>query len=288
MQQKITYLIANYNNAKYLTDCLHSLQKQTNPHWQALIYDDASTDDSVKIIQELLPKFPIKKIKLYKQTKNKGKFYGLNLLISKATTEILAIFDPDDYLMPNATKEVLNFYYKNPQAKWTHSHYQEMNENLTKILKIRGKHIPSHLSFLAFGNITHLLSFKNATYKQITPINSKLYFAEDKDLIYKLEEQGECGFIPKVLYKYRTVPQSATHNKKNRSVGMQNHYNIQKKTLARRKVVGVQRLCYLILFWLITIYYPYRYPFVVRAIFFLLHRVLRVVFRPFLKNQFQR
>lgn len=287
MQQKITYLIANYNQEKYLADCFYSLQKQTNPNWQAFIYDDASTDKSLKIIQEFFSKFPTGKIKLITSKKNLGKFYGLHLMISQANTDLLAIFDPDDFLMPEATAEILNFYTKNPQKKWAHSHYLAMNEDFTKTFKILGKHIPSHLSFLAFGNITHLLSFKKSTYKQIEPLE-RVYFGGDKDLIYKLEEQGEAGFIPKVLYRYRKVAGSATQSKKNRNIGVCNHYTAQQNALARRKVMGTQKWCYLILFNLIKLYYPYRYPFVVRGFFFILHRTLKVFFRPLLKNKFSR
>ena len=149
MRESITYLLANYNQEKYLADCFESLKKQTNPNWEAVIYDDASEDNSVAIIK----KFLSPKIKLYQSKKNKGKTYGLKKIIAEANSEILAIFDPDDCLMPEATEEILKYYKQYPKTQWLHTKYQMMDSGLKKILKIYGKNPPSGQSFLAFGNV---------------------------------------------------------------------------------------------------------------------------------------
>ena len=52
--EKITYLVANYNNGKYIKDCIDSLNVQTNPNWLCIIIDDKSTDNSLEIIPPLL------------------------------------------------------------------------------------------------------------------------------------------------------------------------------------------------------------------------------------------
>ena len=288
MQHKLTYLIANYNQNKYIKDCLNSLLAQTNPHWAAIIYDDASTDDSLTIVRKFIKKFPRKKVQLILQKQNCGKFYGLHKMLHQARSELVAILDADDALVPEATKEILTFYKNNPQKKWAHSHYQVMDESLSKKIKKLGKPIPRDLSYLAFGNITHLISFQRTTYKKIEPLAKDIFFSGDRELIYKLEEEGEAGFIPKILYKYRIVAKSATHNAKNRAIGAESHFTAQQNTLKRREIVGLQKYCYLILFWLIKIYYPYRYPFLVRVFFYGLHRSLRVVFRPLLSHRLKR
>ena len=47
-------LIANYNNGKYFKECYHSLINQTYENWEVIIIDDASTDNSVEIIESLI------------------------------------------------------------------------------------------------------------------------------------------------------------------------------------------------------------------------------------------
>ena len=45
-------LIANYNNGKYFEDCYKSILLQNYENWEAVIVDDASTDNSIEIIKK--------------------------------------------------------------------------------------------------------------------------------------------------------------------------------------------------------------------------------------------
>ena len=38
--ETITYLVANYNNARYVEDCLVSLKNQTCERWRCIVCDD--------------------------------------------------------------------------------------------------------------------------------------------------------------------------------------------------------------------------------------------------------
>ena len=106
--------------------------------------------------------------------------------------------------------------------------------------KIYGKNPPSGQSFLAFGNVGLILSFRffwNIYFKiekTIQASSKNLLYAEDKDLIYKLEEQAEAGFIPQVLYKYRYVKESATHSQEKRNLGAKNSLTSKRSTAEKK------------------------------------------------------
>ena len=51
MSAKISIIIPNFNNEKYLDDCLWSVQNQTFHNWNAIVVDDASADNSKDIIK---------------------------------------------------------------------------------------------------------------------------------------------------------------------------------------------------------------------------------------------
>ena len=45
-------IIANYNNAKYLTDCFNSILKQTYSNIEIIFIDDSSTDNSLEVFEK--------------------------------------------------------------------------------------------------------------------------------------------------------------------------------------------------------------------------------------------
>ena len=61
---KASVLIANYNNQKYINDCLRSLVKQTYKNFEIIFHDDNSKDGSI---------VKVKKFKKVKIIKNKKK-----------------------------------------------------------------------------------------------------------------------------------------------------------------------------------------------------------------------
>ena len=51
MNPKISIIVANYNNADYLDDCIRSVVEQSFTDFECIIVDDGSKDDSRKIIR---------------------------------------------------------------------------------------------------------------------------------------------------------------------------------------------------------------------------------------------
>ena len=59
----VSILIANYNNAKYIADCINSLKKQEYKNIEIIFFDDNSKDDSIDEIKKY------KKIKIIRNKK---------------------------------------------------------------------------------------------------------------------------------------------------------------------------------------------------------------------------
>jgi glycosyltransferase involved in cell wall biosynthesis len=97
---KFSVLIANYNNAPYLNQCLESVFVQTYQDFEVIIIDDGSNDSSAEIIQKWCSKD--KRISSYFNRINKGCGYSKMLCVEKSSGEIAAFLDPDDALACNA------------------------------------------------------------------------------------------------------------------------------------------------------------------------------------------
>lgn len=53
---KFSILIAHYNNAHFFKDCFESILQQTYTDWEAVILDDASSEEEKKTVQEIISK----------------------------------------------------------------------------------------------------------------------------------------------------------------------------------------------------------------------------------------
>ena len=206
-------LIANYNNGHFFYDCFQSIVNQTYANWEVIIVDDASTDDSVAVIQDLIK--DDNRFKLFQNTKNRGCGYSKHRCATLAHGEVLGFLDSDDALYPQAITVMIDAHQLNINAAIITSKYEfvDLEMNFTKH-SLYGSNIPKGKSYLTYGNgaLTHFATFKNDKYKQSGGINPIMKRAVDQDLYYILEEQGSHVFLEKVLYCYRVHQNSISNN----------------------------------------------------------------------------
>ena len=81
----VSILVNNYNNEKYIKNCINSCLDQTYKNIEVIIYDDNSSDRSISIIDKLKDK-RIKKIfnkKKYSKSSSRNQFNSLYHSIKK-------------------------------------------------------------------------------------------------------------------------------------------------------------------------------------------------------------
>lgn len=199
---KFSILIANYNNGKYFKQCYDSIISQTYQDWEAIIVDDCSTDDSIKIIEKLI--HGDSRFKLYKNDSNKGCGYSKRKTLEFANGEICGFLDPDDALTSNALKHSLE-QFKNPKTAATYSKIMFCDADLNPdydFLKVR-QVLNDEYFFNCPIQIHHFFSFRKSAYDKTEGINPELLSAVDQDLYLKILEHGNAVFIPENMYFYR-------------------------------------------------------------------------------------
>ena len=109
---KASIVIANYNNAKFINECIKSLNNQTYKNFEIIIFDDNSKDNSI----EEMEKF--KNIKIIKN-KIQTKYGSLNQMnafykaIEISEGEIIFFLDSDDFFNEKKIEEVINVFLSN-------------------------------------------------------------------------------------------------------------------------------------------------------------------------------
>lgn len=84
-----------YNSEKYIAEAIESVIKQTYKNWELIIVNDASTDDTEKIIKAYQEKD--KRIKLISLSKNQSVANARNTAMKSAKGRYIAFLDADDY-----------------------------------------------------------------------------------------------------------------------------------------------------------------------------------------------
>ncbi len=94
MKPKVSMIVSNFNGMQLnlLKDCINSLIKPGYQHWELIVVDNASTDNSIKYLEKRFKKFKNcfvvqNPINMYSQ--------GLNLGAKKATGKYLAYLNND-------------------------------------------------------------------------------------------------------------------------------------------------------------------------------------------------
>lgn len=95
-QSLLSVIVANYNNERYIRECLDSILCQSYDDLEIIISDDCSTDSSPGIIREYVNKYP-GKIKAIYSPVNQGVAQTRHDAILNANGDYITTLDSDDY-----------------------------------------------------------------------------------------------------------------------------------------------------------------------------------------------
>jgi glycosyltransferase involved in cell wall biosynthesis len=93
---RISIITPSYNQAQFIEETIRSVLLQGYPELEYIIIDGSSTDSSVEIIKKYEPW-----LTYWISEKDKGQTYAINKGFARATGEIIAWINSDDYYMPN-------------------------------------------------------------------------------------------------------------------------------------------------------------------------------------------
>ncbi|MFQ6094413.1 MAG: glycosyltransferase family 2 protein, partial [bacterium] len=107
----VSVIIPNWNGARYLPTCLDSLRRQTYPHFEVIVADNASTDESVALIERDYPE-----VILVQLPTNRGFAGAVNAGIRRAQGQIVALLNNDTETDPNWLAEIVRAFAEHPHV----------------------------------------------------------------------------------------------------------------------------------------------------------------------------
>lgn len=103
---KISVIIPVFNAAQFLPKCLSSVCLQALREMEIICVNDASTDESLAILQKFSREDS--RIKIIDLKENKGAAFARNLAIENAVGEYLGFVDSDDFIDQNFYEKLYN------------------------------------------------------------------------------------------------------------------------------------------------------------------------------------
>lgn len=100
----LSIIIPIYNVAAYISKAAHSVSQQAFPGLEVVLIDDGSTDDSLKICQEILRGVDVVTV----TQENMGLSCARNAGLTIASGEYVMFLDADDFLLPSALTNILS------------------------------------------------------------------------------------------------------------------------------------------------------------------------------------
>ena len=127
----LTVFLPNYNHARFLPETLQGLAEQSYQPWEVIIVDDASTDNSLEIIQEFARTRPY--VKVIKNATNRGVIDSENRVIEIAQGSHFYGLSADDRIRPGLLEKSMGLLAEHPTAGFCSTLSYKIDEHGTNL-----------------------------------------------------------------------------------------------------------------------------------------------------------
>lgn len=217
----VSVIITNYNNEKYIEDCLDSILNQSYKNIEIILVDDNSIDNSLEVINTWIDNNKssfLRKdyITIINLPRNFGFSGAVTVGLFGCKGEFIAFHDGDDISNENRIEKQVQFLRNNTNINTVGSNYAVFsNKDYTPVAKLNAidfgvdkiKSIYSEGgNCVCYGT----LLIRGEIFDKIGGLSRKLKLVEDYEYITKLLDFG-IDNINEYLYYYRSHEKQRSH-----------------------------------------------------------------------------
>lgn len=220
---KFSFILPCYNVAPYVGRCIESIEAQDIPReeYEVICVDDCSKDNTVEVIKEYQKQYA--NIRLVQHEVNQTAGGARNTGIRESKGEYLWFVDPDDAILPNVLKTILD-KVATSKVEILFFNYQMQKES-GEVVESRYTLFDGELSGQEY--VTQYLNGRLSTYCNIYSCVFNREFIKENGIEYPKLRAGQdvlfiwksilsckrCAIIDKVCYSYIRRSDSITGSK---------------------------------------------------------------------------
>lgn len=199
---RVSVVMPVFNRAGLVGQAVASVLAQTYPHWELLVVDDGSTDDTLAQLQALAKGEP--RIRLLPHGSNRGHAAARNTGLAAASGDWIAYLDSDNTWAPDYLAAMVGAVALQPDAGAAYSGQWLYHGHAAEPFAVRYGH--GHRGLLAHQNFIDLNAFMHRrTALDRLPVpgfDVSLRRFVDHDLILRLMAQVPMYGVPVLLSHY--------------------------------------------------------------------------------------
>ena len=214
---RVSVCLPNFNYARFLGACLESIRAQAQIDFELVVIDDASTDASVEIIENLSDG----RLRYFRHARRLGAVATWNHCLEMARGEFISFICADDLFLPGKLHHQLQVFERDPSIGIVHTGGYWMTESgelesaFAEVFPpdvqeyLAEDHItpaPLELRRLAAGyNYIHLSNamFRRRCIARTGGFSARFPYAADWDLWLRIAERYAVGYLTERLAAYR-------------------------------------------------------------------------------------
>ena len=199
MNELVSIIMPSYNTGRFIKETIESVLAQSYPHWELIIVDDKSTDNTDDAVSEYLGDA---RIHYLKNEVNSGAAVSRNRALREAKGKWIAFLDSDDLWEPEKLEKQIRFM-KDNGYHFSYTNYIEIDEESKPNGKsVTGpKKITKHgmYNYCWMGCLTVMYDAETVGLVQIEDIKKN----NDYAMWLKACKKANCYLLDEMLARYR-------------------------------------------------------------------------------------
>lgn len=211
----VSIITPTYNRADFIGEAVESVLVQTYPHFEFLIVDDGSDDNTSEV---LAPYLSDSRIKLFRQ-ENQGQSVARNLALAEAKGEFICFLDSDNYWPKEKLEQQVRLFEAHPETDVLYGDNVIIDENGREISR---KNMSRYSGRIAYQMIKDNCVAMNTTmarrkcFDEMGGMSGKRRVADDYDLWLRLSAKYIFRYEPEYWAWYRVMEDQISSDKTRR------------------------------------------------------------------------